>query len=750
MISNGNGDDPTAPLTPGARRIVARAQEAVAEFRHAGPGVNHWLLAVLERHGPMAADLAVAIDPAAISVWLVEQLKAGTTGPPLEEAGVVSAACEHARVRGKQAAAERDVVAVILSFAGYTLREGAIPAGPPPSDGPPAAETPASADAVATGEPGADTPPEPAYRPRAVHPTPTLDQFGRDLTREAQQRKLLPTVGREAETGLVMETLCRRTKRNPVLIGPAGVGKTAIVEGLACRVVAGDVPALLQGVRVICLQPSTLAAGASMAGEFEKRMQSLVEEARQDGIVVFIDEVHSLVGAGGRAGTSDAASVLKPALARGELACIAATTDDEYRVWIEPDSALERRFQPIRVQELTREQTLAVLRVLRDDFLATRRVMVPDAVLGWLIDSAERYLRNRYFPDKAVDLLEQAVACAVSAGRDAVDVTTARLVTERMVGVPVGAEAGREALREQLTRRRLLAAEHIEALLGHLAVALRGLDIRPTRPNVVALLLGDAATEGPALAETIAGCLFGSPERTVTIDLGRFTQAEDVTMLVGAPPGYVGYTDTLPIHRVAQMPWCVVTFENVEACHPQVLGVVVQALSDGFVTESRGRRIYLSDAVVLLTARTALAHHHAIGFADAARPAATAATDLRQAVADVLGEALVSECDLVCDARADNRQIDKEWVRTQLLDELSHRYRRQGLEVRWDDSAVEWILGQAKACDNRRDWERLIDERVAPLLIGCLPASADAAAKCVLVRGGESAAGGGLAAVDVG
>ncbi len=536
-------DDPIAgaSLTPGAQLLVQNAVSA-RQPGHQHLGVHHWLLALVERHGPMAEAMTAGLNATALRTYLHQKIQTGDLGAPLSDGDVIRQAIEHATKRGMANAAERDLAAVILAAAGYTLTETARPGD--------------------TTSPSTDA----TYRPRATRPTPTLEQFGRDLTREAHEGKLSPVVGRAEEIDLMIETLSRRTKRNPVLVGPAGVGKTAIVEGLAQRIVRGEVPAVLAGARVMALFPSLLVAGAGVVGELQTRMKGVIAEASQDGLILFIDEVHTVIGAGGRAGSDDMGSLLKPALARGEMACIAATTDDEYRRFIEPDAALERRFQPIRVQELSPDQTLDVLRVLRDVLTRLRGVTVGDDVLRWLVDFAQQYLRNRYFPDKAVDLLEQCVAHAVTHGKTAVDEQDASTVAERMIGMPLALDDRLKILTVRLAERALLAEDDIQALLNRLQVTMRGMDVRPARPNAVVLLAGDAAGHGSALAEVLAGALFGSETREIAIDLSRFVHPADVTMLVGAPPGYVGYDDAVPLHRLAQTPWCVLRLENIDAC----------------------------------------------------------------------------------------------------------------------------------------------------------------------------------------
>jgi ATP-dependent Clp protease ATP-binding subunit ClpC len=698
----------TDALTPGAQLLEQAAGSKLRAGKDPHLGVHHWLLALLERHSAMAEDLAIGVHAQSLRPHVQQKLEQGDVGAPLPVDDVRKRAAEHAAKRGKSQAAERDVASVILVAAGYALvapsaaQSTRLP-GSTASD-----PTPPSA-ASAAGDAAAST-----YRPRSTRLTPTLEQYGRDLTREALEDRLPPVVGRQEEIQLIIETLCRRTKRNPVLVGPAGVGKTAIVEGLARRVVRGEVPDVLNGVRVLALLPSLVVAGAGVYGELQTRMKAVLAEASQDGIVLFIDEVHQVIGAGGAAGTGDIASLLKPALARGELACIAATTDDEYRRFIEPDAALERRFQPVRIQELTPDQTVTVLRALRDDLSRLRGVTVDDGVVRWLVDFAGQYLRNRFFPDKAVDLLEQCVAHAVALGKRAVEDADARAVAERMIGMPVEIGGRLEALGARVAGQALLDEQDLQMLINRLQVTMRGMDIRPARPNAVILLAGDAAANSETIAQALAGALFGAPEREVMIDLSRFVHPADVTMLIGAPPGYVGYSDALPLHRLTQMPWCVLRLEHIDLCHAQVRAVLTQGLASGFITDARGKHLYLSDAIVLLTAGLPVESERPIGFlrgTESSEPRATV-----NAVA-VLGDELAAQVDLTCATVLRSEATRRRWIEEHLLGDLAARYRRQGLELHWDESFINWLVEPKRASASQRDWERLMDETISPLLV---------------------------------
>ncbi len=696
-------------LNPGAKRLVQAVMQAAGET---APGANQWLTALLERHGPMAETLATSLDAATTLTYTRTQIAAGQAGQALAPNALVEQALQKAKARGKDIASERDAAAVILEAAGYTLQAPAdVPLSPP-----------APATATAAEEAGAAGNAPSAWKPKAKRPTPTLARFGRDLTQAAFEGKLSALVGREEETTLVVETLCRRTKRNPVLVGPAGVGKTAIVEGLARRIIAGAVPTLLQNSRVFAIQPSTLIAGAGY-GDLEKRLEAVVSEASQDGILLFIDEVHAIVGAGGRAGAGDMASLLKPALARGEIACIAATTDDEYRRFIETDAALERRFQPLRVHELSAAQTLEVLGALRDEFQQARGVAISLDALHDIVAFAERYMPNRHFPDKAVDLLEQAVAHALATGQTEVTRADAMLVANRLVGMPLSGEGWEDALRLRLEAEGVLAPEDTSLLISRLQVTLAGFDIHPARPNAIVLLTGEAAASGQMLAGILAQTLFGSEDRIVTLDFSRYTEPHHVSMLIGSPPGYVGYSEHLPIHEVARIPWCVLLCTNLDACHPVVRDVLTRALETGFLTDAQGKRLYLSDTITILTTSSGALPERKMGIRVHDKAAQeNHKEDERAAATQMLGADLARLCDVIsshaggAEANADSAHRRQE----ALLTELGKRYGQHGMTVQWNDSVYAWLDARSGRANADEEWERLVDNDLSPLLVAHL------------------------------
>ncbi|GAB4583619.1 ATP-dependent Clp protease ATP-binding subunit [Nocardia sp. IFM 10818] len=494
--------------------------------------------------------------------------------------------------------------------------------------------------------------------------TPTLDEYGRDLTAEARAGKVDPVVGRAQEIEQTVEILSRRRKNNPVLIGDPGVGKTAIVEGLAQRIVNGDVPATLADRRVIALDVSSMVAGSKYRGEFEERLTKVLDEVRahSDELVVFIDELHTIVGAGGGGeGSMDAGNMLKPALARGELHAIGATTIDEYRKYIEKDAALERRFQPVMVSEPSVADTIEILRGLVDVYEEHHQVRYDDEALIAAAELSDRYLTDRFMPDKAIDLVDQAGArvrlrtrtpdpkereqeeklarlrrekdAAVasedyekanklkaeiakaeqkSAADDApvevqeVTVTDIAEVVSRQTGIPVAdltVEERQKLLKlEEVLHKRVIGQEEaIVAVAEAVRRARAGLK-DPDRPIGSFLFLGPTGVGKTELAKALAQAVFGDEDRLIRFDMSEFQEKHTVSRLVGAPPGYVGYDDAAQLtDKVRRQPYSVILFDEVEKAHPDVFNVLLQLLDDGRVTDSKGRTVDFKNTIVILT-----------------------------------------------------------------------------------------------------------------------------------------------------
>lgn len=511
----------------------------------------------------------------------------------------------------------------------------------------------------------------PRFRPREPETRPggdtrQLDQCSRDLTAMAAQGQLDPVIGREAELERVIQILSRRSKNNPVLLGEPGVGKTAVAEGLALAIADGTVPAHLLGRRVCALDLAAMVAGTKYRGEFEEKLRHVLAEVRRAGnVILFIDELHTIVGAGSAEGAIDAANILKPALARGELRVIGATTLDEYRRHIEKDAALERRFQPVTVAEPDRDGALAILRGLRSRYESHHHLTISDGALAAAVDLSIRYLPGRFLPDKAIDLLDEGCARARLSGRTlppelkALEERAAqagrqmalaireqnfekaamlrdaegdfrrqleegrrrflagqqarkvgegdiRAVLEQWTGVPVSApdQADREALAglEDSLRRTIIGQDRaVEMVARAIRRSRLGLG-DPRRPVGCFLLLGPSGVGKTQLCRSLAGALFGREEALLRFDMSEYMEAHTVSRLVGSPPGYVGHEEGGQLtERVRRNPWSVVLLDELEKAHRDVWSVLLQVMEEGVLTDGLGRRTDFRNTVLVMT-----------------------------------------------------------------------------------------------------------------------------------------------------
>ena len=503
---------------------------------------------------------------------------------------------------------------------------------------------------------------------RTKSKTPALDSFGRDLTELARQGQLDPVIGREDEIDRVVQVLCRRTKNNPVLLGEAGVGKTAIVEGLAQKIVGNDVPEILNERRIVALDLAMMVAGTKYRGQFEERIKAVMNEVRRaKNVILFIDELHTLVGAGGAEGAIDAANVLKPSLSRGEIQCIGATTMDEYRKYIEKDGALERRFQTIIVNPPNREQTLNILRGLRDRYEAHHRVRITDQALEQAVELSSRYVTGRVQPDKAIDVIDEAGARVrlktmtkppnlsaletdvkrLQAEKDeavknadyeraaelrdkaeglraekerlqkewkeradelggTVDEEVVAEVVSKMTGVPLTRLEKEEAqrlleLENELHKRVVSQDEAIKAVAKSIRRARAGLK-DPRRPMGSFIFAGPSGVGKTLLSKALAEFMFGDEEALVQVDMSEYMEKHNVSRLIGAPPGYVGYEEGGQLtEKIRRRPYAVVLLDEIEKAHPDVFNTLLQIMEEGHLTDSFGRRVDFRNTVLIMT-----------------------------------------------------------------------------------------------------------------------------------------------------
>lgn len=456
-----------------------------------------------------------------------------------------------------------------------------------------------------------------------------LAQYGRNLSQEVKNGKIDPVIGREPEIERVVQILGRRTKSNPILLGEPGVGKTAIAEGLAQRIHNGDIPELLQDKQVIALDMGSLLAGTRFRGDFEERLKGVVEEVRKSGnIILFIDEIHTLVGAGSMGGAMDASNLLKPALARGELQCLGATTLDEYKQHIERDAALERRFQPVMVGEPTKEQAIEILRGLKATYEDFHQVKYDQKALEAAVNLSSRYINDRFLPDKAIDLLDEAgsrthLRYSLQSKSPAevseesplinpeslipvVDAEEIAQIVAAWTGIPVTqlTETESESLLNlecQLHERIIGQQEAVNAVSRAIRRARVNLK-NPNRPIASFIFAGPTGVGKTELTKALAKLLFGSESSMIRLDMSEFMESHTVSKLIGAPPGYIGYNEGGQLtEAVRRQPYRVVLFDEIEKAHPDVFNLLLQLLEDGHLTDSQGRRVDFKNTLIIMT-----------------------------------------------------------------------------------------------------------------------------------------------------
>ena len=530
--------------------------------------------------------------------------------------------------------------------------------------------------------------------------TPTLERFGRDLVGLARDGRLGPITGRDRELDAIVEVLLRRTKRNPLLLGPAGSGKTAIVEGLAIRIAGGAVPDALHDIRIFDVPLLALASGIAAEPPL---LADLLVEVRHPSVVVFFDEIHLLTFPAVR----DLAESLKPALARGEIACIGATTAEEYQADLEPETALARRFTEVPVEPMGAPAVRAVLLAVRDKLARLRGIAVSDAALDELVALADQFLPNRAFPDKGVDLIEQSVAYALTHGRTGVDAATARDAVAALIGMPLDPTASLAALEAELGARALLDAPAATALVARLGVSLRGLDARRERPDAVILLCDGAAVAAGTLSLALARIVFGRDTARIDIDLSAMADNSAISTLLGSAPGLIGSDRPLPLHELRRSPWQVVVLRGIDSCAIPIRDAVAAAVAAGSFTDAMGRRIPLGAALVILTAPEA---------------GVTVDGPARALLAARLGPTLVAAADVItgvaASAAPDARAA---WIRGELLDPLAARLARSGYAATFDPAFIAWLDRRLSADGGSP--EAFLDREVTPAIAAALPAT---------------------------
>lgn len=539
-------------------------------------------------------------------------------------------------------------------------------------------------------------------KPAKTVPTPFLDEYGRDLTKAAREGKLDPVIGRSEEIRRVTQILTRRTKNNPVLIGDPGVGKTAIVEGLALAIQEQKTPPSLHNARLVSLDLSGVVAGTKYRGEFEERLRQIIEELRNAQVIAFIDELHTLVGAGGAEGTLDAANILKPALSRGEIQVVGATTTGEYHRYIEKDAALERRFQPVIVLEPNPEETLEILRGLRPKYEEHHNVHIPDQVLELAVRIGDRSLPGRNFPDKAIDLIDEAasrVRLNMSIGEEIAETETGEPMVVRedlehvinnIGGIYTEETAAQLVdLEQQLQDQVYGQPEAIKALSSALRRARVGLGGR-TRVAASFLFVGPSGVGKTHLAKALARNLFGSERALIRVDMSEFQEGYSVSKLIGSPPGYVGYEQGGRLtEAVRRQPFSVILLDEIEKAHPDIYNTFLQVLDDGRLTDGLGRTVDFRRTIIIMTSNTGFNVNPTVGFSPVT-------PDNNTPLRHIFTPEFLDRLDDVIRFKSLG---EEELVRVaqQLMDEMTEELASRELRVSFDAEIAAWLVSKLKA-----------------------------------------------------
>ena len=786
-------------FTDRARKVMQLANQEAQRFNHEYIGTEHILLGLVKEGSGVAANVLKNLDVDLRKIRL-EVEKLVQSGPEMVTIGklpqtprakkVIEYSMEEARnlnhnyvgtehillglLREQEGVAAQvlmnlgmkleDVREEVLNLLGHGMESAEVGER-------------GGREGTGGGEPG-----QPAKGGKSK--TPALDSFGRDLTELARQGKLDPVIGREREIERATQVLCRRTKNNPVLLGEAGVGKTAIVEGFAQRVINGEVPEILADKRIVVLDLAMMVAGTKYRGQFEERIKAVMNEVRRArNTILFIDELHTLVGAGGAEGAIDAANVLKPALARGEIQCIGATTLDEYRKYIEKDNALARRFQEIMVEPTGKTETIQILKGLRDRYEEHHRVQITDDAIVAAVEMSERYITARCLPDKAIDVIDEAGARVrlrtmskppdlkdiddeverlnkekedavanqdfekAASLRDqadklrrkkeqitrdwreksretdgVVDEEVVAEVVSKMTGIPLTRLSTEDSLRlmnmeSELHKRVVSQEQAVTAVAKAVRRSRSGLK-DPKRPTGCFIFAGPTGVGKTLLAKALAECLFGDSEALIHIDMSEYMEKHNVSRLIGAPPGYVGYEEGGQLtEKIRRRPYAVVLLDEIEKAHPDVFNMLLQVMEEGRLTDSFGRQVDFRNTILILTTNAgadAIKNESAFGFQ---KPDGDASYDsMKSRVMDSIQRVFRPEFLNRLDDTIIFRHLNKEDLKKVIDFEMTkvlQRLHERGLELLMTDEAKEFIIKQGSDLDyGARPLRRAIEQRI--------------------------------------
>ncbi len=702
----------SARFTERASGAIAAARDAAASLGHSYIGTEHLLLGIAAETEGLGARLlsGQGLDMASLTRLVAAEMGSGAPGAPEQgltsnAAAAIERAAEEARRLGQGYVGTEHLLLGVLRLPDCAAVRLLNASGRTP-------------DTIYTeildlfgspeSRPGrqesgrSQAPFRPPYR-RAE--TRVLDQYSRDLTLIAGGGGADPVVGREREISRVIQILSRRTKNNPVLVGEPGVGKTAVAEGLARRVARGEVPDTLKNRRIVTLDLASMLAGTKYRGDFEDRVKCIIKEVQRAGdVIVFIDELHTIVGAGSAEGAIDAANILKPALGRGEIQVIGATTPEEYRKHIEKDAALERRFQPVDVPEPDEACCVRMLRALRGSLETHHGLQITDEAISAAVRLSVRYICDRFLPDKAIDLLDEAAShVRLESGpqaRQTVEASDVADVVSAWTGVPASAISEPESerllrLEEALHRRVIGQDEAVSAVARAIRRGRVGLS-DPRRPMGSFIFLGPTGVGKTELCRALAEAVYGDRDALIRLDMSEYMEKHAVSKLIGSPPGYVGYGEGGQLtERVRRRPWSVVLFDEIEKAHEDVYNLLLQIMEDGRLTDSAGRRADFRSTIVVMTsnigAKAITEDRPALGFSGAPRDGDGA---VKEAVMAELRRTFRPEFLNRVDDTIVFRRLSREDVRQiarGMTEAVCGRMRELGVELRVTDEALDLL-----------------------------------------------------------
>lgn len=702
----------SARFTERASGAIAAARDAAASLGHSYIGTEHLLLGIAAETEGLGARLlsGQGLDMASLTRLVAAEMGSGAPGAPEQgltsnAAAAIERAAEEARRLGQGYVGTEHLLLGVLRLPDCAAVRLLNASGRAP-------------DTIYTeildlfgspeSRPGrqesgrSQAPFRPPYR-RAE--TRVLDQYSRDLTLIAGGGGADPVVGREREISRVIQILSRRTKNNPVLVGEPGVGKTAVAEGLARRVARGEVPDTLKNRRIVTLDLASMLAGTKYRGDFEDRVKCIIKEVQRAGdVIVFIDELHTIVGAGSAEGAIDAANILKPALGRGEIQVIGATTPEEYRKHIEKDAALERRFQPVDVPEPDETCCVRMLRALRGSLETHHGLQITDEAISAAVRLSVRYICDRFLPDKAIDLLDEAAShVRLESGpqaRQTVEASDVADVVSAWTGVPASAISEPESerllrLEEALHRRVIGQDEAVSAVARAIRRGRVGLS-DPRRPMGSFIFLGPTGVGKTELCRALAEAVYGDRDALIRLDMSEYMEKHAVSKLIGSPPGYVGYGEGGQLtERVRRRPWSVVLFDEIEKAHEDVYNLLLQIMEDSRLTDSAGRRADFRSTIVVMTsnigAKAITEDRPALGFSGAPRDGDGA---VKEAVMAELRRTFRPEFLNRVDDTIVFRRLSREDVRQiarGMTEAVCGRMRELGVELRVTDEALDLL-----------------------------------------------------------